>query len=165
MDFWNGRDFSDWNSKTNNAGAQGSNSGKNESTANDNFDRTSNGNGEQKGYTQGCYNGGYGNYYDDNNCGNGCNSGGSYGNNYGNPYGNFAGGAQSGSSAEFQNKYNEYSTKSEGELTGELLKTANRLKNEGKFDVGELEDFFAKSSTFLNDEQRERMRSLIDMLK
>ena len=66
---------------------------------------------------------------------------------------------------DFQRKFEEYSAKSEDQLMQELLTTVNRLKAEGKFDVSSLENLYATASPFLGEEQRRRMRGIIDMLK
>ena len=64
-----------------------------------------------------------------------------------------------------QAKINEYAGKSQSELMQELLSTANRMKGEGTLNSKDLDDFYSRASVFLNDEQKERMRTLIDMLK
>ena len=64
-----------------------------------------------------------------------------------------------------QDKINEYAGKSQDELMSELLSTANRMKGAGTLTARELDEFYDKVSGFLNEEQRARMRSLIEMLK
>ncbi len=59
----------------------------------------------------------------------------------------------------------QYEGKSEDELMRELMSMAARMKNDGTFDAAAMENLFATASPFLNDEQRRRMRSIIDMLK
>ncbi len=67
--------------------------------------------------------------------------------------------------AEVVNKYNEYSQKSEQELMRDLNQVANKMKNEGSFDITAIESFFNNASLYLNNEQKGRMRAIIDMLK
>ncbi len=59
----------------------------------------------------------------------------------------------------------QYEGKSEDQLMSELMSMAARMKNDGTFDAAAMENLFATASPFLNDEQRRRMRSIIDMLK
>ena len=47
----------------------------------------------------------------------------------------------------------------------DLAATVARMKKEGTFDISALENLYDTASPFLNDEQRSRMRSIIDMLK
>lgn len=62
-------------------------------------------------------------------------------------------------------KLNEYSGKSEDQLMNDLASTVARMKKDGTFDISSLENLYNTASPFLNDEQRGRMRSIIDMLK
>lgn len=55
--------------------------------------------------------------------------------------------------------------KSEGELLGDLMGEAARLKREGKFDPAELEAVYETAKGMMSDAQLKRLRSLIDMLK
>ena len=66
---------------------------------------------------------------------------------------------------DVRDKINEYASKSQDELMSELLTTATRMKGEGTWTSVDLENFFERVSVFLNSEQRERMRELINMLK
>ena len=68
-------------------------------------------------------------------------------------------------SDNWQDKLGEYANKSQDELMGELLATANRMKGAGTLTARELDDFYGRVEGFLNDEQKARMRSLIEMLK
>lgn len=68
-------------------------------------------------------------------------------------------------SNDYQAKFEQYADKSENELLLELSQVANKMKRDGTFDVGELENFYATASPYLNDEQRNRMKSIINMLK
>ena len=43
--------------------------------------------------------------------------------------------------------------------------TANRMRADGNLSSNDLENFYNRVSAFLNEEQRERMRALIEMLK
>ncbi len=67
--------------------------------------------------------------------------------------------------AEVVNKYNEYSQKSEQELMCDLNRVASKMKSEGSFDISAIEGFYNNASVYLNSEQRNRMRTIIDMLK
>lgn len=66
---------------------------------------------------------------------------------------------------DFKNKFDTYTSKSESELMEELTKVAQRMKADGSFDVGMLENLYNTASPMLNDVQRARMRSIIDALK
>lgn len=63
------------------------------------------------------------------------------------------------------NAYARFQGKSEQELMGELSSLVSKMKADGTFDVGTLERLYSATSAMLNAEQRERMRTLIDMLK
>lgn len=60
--------------------------------------------------------------------------------------------------------YARYGGKSEEELMRELEQSADKMKREGKFDPVALENAYDMLSPYLNEEQRARMRSIIDML-
>ncbi|NLZ25429.1 MAG: hypothetical protein GX891_03110 [Clostridiales bacterium] len=64
-----------------------------------------------------------------------------------------------------EEKLKQYSGKSESELMSELMRTANKMKAEGKFDAAELENLYQRASGLLTSEQLKRLRSLIDMIK
>lgn len=66
---------------------------------------------------------------------------------------------------DYHAKFEQYADKSENELLLELSQVANKMKRDGTFDVGELENFYVTASPYLNDEQRNRMKSIINMLK
>lgn len=66
---------------------------------------------------------------------------------------------------DFQSKLNEYASKSETELMRELNDAVKKMKEEGSFDVDMLENLYKTAAPLLNDMQRGRMRSIIDMLK
>lgn len=65
----------------------------------------------------------------------------------------------------FQSRLNEYASKSEAELMRELNDAVKKMKEEGSFDIDMLENLYKTASPMLNDMQRGRMRSIIDMLK
>ncbi|MBO4380968.1 MAG: hypothetical protein J5815_02300 [Clostridia bacterium] len=65
----------------------------------------------------------------------------------------------------WQDKINEYADKSQDELMQELLTTATRMRGDGTLKPADLDAFYSRVSGFLNEEQRARMRALIDMLK
>lgn len=61
--------------------------------------------------------------------------------------------------------YARFQGKSEQELMGELTSLVSRMKADGSFDVESLEKLYATASPMLNDQQKTRMRAIIDMLK
>lgn len=61
--------------------------------------------------------------------------------------------------------YKKFSGMSEDELLKTLVEKVDELKSEGKFDVSALEKMYELSSSGLNDEQKKRMRTIIDLLK
>ena len=73
-------------------------------------------------------------------------------------------GAKGNSEQDIRDKINAYGNKSEDELMRELGATAARMKRDGTFDASEMEKLYATASPFLNEEQKKRMRSIIDML-
>ena len=117
-------------------------------------------------------NGAYGGAY------NGQNANGAYGvpngnGTYGNQYANGAynnqganGNSQRTQATEqdVRQKFEEYSSKSEEQLLGELASLAERMKKDGSFDPAAIENLYNTASPFLNDMQRSRMRQLVDML-
>ena len=89
----------------------------------------------------------------------------------GGAYGNGANNNQNGSAQRTQTteqdvrqKFEEYSSKSEEQLLGELASLAERMKRDGSFDPAAIENLYNTASPFLNDMQRSRMRQLVDML-
>ena len=81
------------------------------------------------------------------------------------PTSNANDGGQAGSQDDLQSKINEFAGKSQEELMSELFASANRMKGEGRLTAADLDGFYAKVSGFLNEEQKARMRSLIEALK
>ncbi|MDE5602221.1 MAG: hypothetical protein K2J16_06970 [Clostridia bacterium] len=65
---------------------------------------------------------------------------------------------------DVRQKFEQYSSKSEEQLLGELASLAERMKNDGTFDPVAIENLYNTASPFLNDMQRQRMRQLVDML-
>ena len=47
----------------------------------------------------------------------------------------------------------------------ELASTVARMKSDGTFDATAMENLYNTAAPFLNDMQRQRMRSIIDMFK
>ncbi|MBQ9276726.1 MAG: hypothetical protein IJ226_03935 [Clostridia bacterium] len=69
-------------------------------------------------------------------------------------------------SSEFwQQKVGEYAGKSQQELMQELMSTSARMKQNGELTSADLDNFYSKVQGFLNEEQRQRMKSLIETLK
>ncbi len=65
----------------------------------------------------------------------------------------------------FEQKFASYAQKSEEELTAQLLDVARRMKEQGSFDPNALENLYNTAYPMLGEMQRQRMRSIIDMLK
>lgn len=65
---------------------------------------------------------------------------------------------------DFEKKFEQYKDKSQDELMSELMRVASKMRADGTFDKQALENFYNSAQSFLNPEQRQRMRSLIDML-
>lgn len=65
----------------------------------------------------------------------------------------------------FEQKFASYAQKSEEELTAQLLDVARRMKEQGSFDQNALENLYNTAYPMLGEMQRQRMRSIIDMLK
>lgn len=70
-----------------------------------------------------------------------------------------------GSDESFEQKFASYAQKSEEELTAQLLDVARRMKEQGSFDPNALENLYNTAYPMLGEMQRQRMRSIIDMLK
>lgn len=68
-------------------------------------------------------------------------------------------------SESFEQKFASYAQKSEEELTAQLLEVARRMKEQGSFDQSALENLYNSAYPMLGETQRQRMRSIIDMLK
>ncbi len=65
----------------------------------------------------------------------------------------------------WRQKVGEFAGKSQQELMQELLSTSSRMKQSGELSGADLDDFYNKVQGFLNEEQRQRMKSLIETLK
>ncbi len=65
----------------------------------------------------------------------------------------------------FEQKIASYAQKSEEDLTAQLLDVARRMKEQGSFDPSALENLYNTAYPMLGEMQRQRMRSIIDMLK
>ncbi|HPD02883.1 MAG TPA: hypothetical protein P5161_05495 [Eubacteriales bacterium] len=73
---------------------------------------------------------------------------------------------QSGpSEADILKKIQSYQGKSEDELFSELKSRVAKGKADGSFKDKELDDFMEKVSPMLTPEQRERLKSIVKMLK
>ncbi len=68
-------------------------------------------------------------------------------------------------SESFEQQFASYAQKSEEELTAQLLDVARRMKEQGSFDPNALENLYKTAYPMLGEMQRQRMRSIIDMLK
>ena len=58
----------------------------------------------------------------------------------------------------------EYAKKSDSELLGEILKTASQGKQNGTLDKAQIESFVKRVSPMLNEEQRQRLNSVVEMI-
>lgn len=65
---------------------------------------------------------------------------------------------------DIRQKYEQYSSKSEDQLMNELAQTVARMKSDGTFDPTTIQNMYNTAAPFLNDMQRQRMRSIIDAL-
>lgn len=74
-------------------------------------------------------------------------------------------GEQNRPKESFEDKFATYSQKSEEELMSQLADVAKRMKAQGTFDPQSLENLYNTAYPMLNDEQRRRMRGIIDMLE
>ena len=83
----------------------------------------------------------------------------------GNEYDSYNGKDFNAEKTDWQSKIGEYASKTQDEMMQELLSTANRMKSDGTLNAQTLDDFYMRVSVFLNDEQKHRMRALIEMLK
>lgn len=66
---------------------------------------------------------------------------------------------------DVKEKFDRYSSKSEDQLMSELSATVARMKKDGSFDAAAMENLYNTAAPFLNEEQKQRMRSIIDMFK
>lgn len=58
----------------------------------------------------------------------------------------------------------EYAKKSDPELLGEILKTASQGKQNGTLDKAQIENFVKRVSPMLNEEQRQRLNGVVEMI-
>ena len=78
---------------------------------------------------------------------------------------------QSGTSEQSENQTDnirktaeEYAKKSDSELLGEILKTASQGKQNGTLDKAQIENFVKRVSPMLNEEQRQRLNGVVEMI-
>ncbi len=74
-------------------------------------------------------------------------------------------GAQGGDFGANASDFDRFRGKSEDELMSDLLSAVNRMKREGSFDPVSLDRLYATAYPFLSEQQRQRMSSIINMLK
>lgn len=67
--------------------------------------------------------------------------------------------------AKLQDTISKYMGKSENDLMSEFASTAAKMKAEGKLNKKEIDEFYNKIKGFLNEEQLEKLKSLIKMLE
>jgi hypothetical protein len=54
---------------------------------------------------------------------------------------------------------------SETERMGELMRTANKMRSDGTLNGGDLERIYQTASMFMTEEQLQKLRALIEMVK
>ena len=96
-------------------------------------------------------------------CGNQYNGSNGVGGGMNNGYSNQFGGMNS-DGCGYKERFEQYSNKSEEQLMNEMFATVRRMKSEGSFDAAALENLYNTAYPFLNEMQRQRMRSIIDMI-
>lgn len=66
---------------------------------------------------------------------------------------------------DFESKFNKYQGKTEDSLMNELLNMVGKMKADGTFSEQELDSFYDRVSGYMSAEQKDKLRSLIKMLK
>jgi flagellar motor component MotA len=64
--------------------------------------------------------------------------------------------------ADLKEKLKRYEGKSKGEIMSELMQAVEKSKRDGTLSISELERYYQAASPMLNDEQRKKMREIID---
>lgn len=66
---------------------------------------------------------------------------------------------------DIQNKLNKYQNLSQSELTAELFKEATKQKQNGNLDAKKLDEIKEQLLPLLNEQEKQKLLSLVDMLK
>lgn len=66
---------------------------------------------------------------------------------------------------DVRERMEQFNGKTEEQLMSELTAMVARMKSEGTFDTSVIDNLYATASPFLNEEQRQRMRAIVDLLK
>lgn len=66
---------------------------------------------------------------------------------------------------DVNSNYSKYSTMNENQLKNELFKEAFKMKKNGTLDEKMLENFYNEMSGSMTNEQRKKLRTLINSLK
>jgi hypothetical protein len=64
--------------------------------------------------------------------------------------------------ADIKEKLKRYEGKSRGDIMSELTRAIEKGKRDGTLSISELENYYKMASPMLNDEQRKKMREIID---
>ena len=64
-----------------------------------------------------------------------------------------------------ENLYNTYKGKSEDELLAELVKHVAKQKENGTFDMNNLQNMLAKIMPFLNNEQKKKLNDVLKQIE
>lgn len=68
-------------------------------------------------------------------------------------------------SKQVENMYNSYKDKSEDELITELINHVAKQKQNGTFDMDNLEQMLAKVRPFLNEKQRQKLQDVLKQIE
>lgn len=68
-------------------------------------------------------------------------------------------------SNQVENMYNSYKDKSEDELITELINHVAKQKQNGTFDMDNLEQMLAKVRPFLNEKQRQKLQDVLKQIE
>jgi hypothetical protein len=63
---------------------------------------------------------------------------------------------------DLKERLKRYEGKSKGEIMSELMQAVENGKRDGTLSISELERYYQTASPMLNDEQRKKMREIID---
>lgn len=66
---------------------------------------------------------------------------------------------------QVENMYNTYKGKSEDELLAELIKHVAKQKENGTFDINNLEKMLSKIMPFLNEQQKQKLNEVLKQIE
>ena len=66
---------------------------------------------------------------------------------------------------DFKQAYEQYSKMSENDLMNQMFEMARASKQNGELDNQKIEQFYQSASLMFDENQRKKLRSLLDMLK